>query len=158
MKTKVMVVLFTMLFALTMMAQTATQAAPAAGEKTSSCCNDKCPMAKDGKGCCEHDMANMKAGEKCPMMKDGKMANGKSCCGDGCCKDGKCAMASNKDGKGGCCGDKCPMMKKGDKSAAKSPSKDDCCKKTAEVSCCHAAAACCKGGYMPCCGRDKTAA
>jgi len=169
MKTKWMVLVVTLLFALGMMAQTATQAAPAtpaAGDKASAC------------ACCGHDMANMKPGDKCPMMKDGKMAKGESCCGkdSACCKDGKCdmaahkdaktgccgdkcAMMSSKDGKAGCCGDKCPMMKKGEKSAAKSAGKDDgCCKKTAEVSCCHTAAACCKGGYMPCCGRDKAAA
>src|SRR5271166_3087653 len=67
MKTKAMVVLFTMLFAMAMMAQTATPAAPAApaaGDKAGAC------------ACCGHDMANMKAGAKCPMMKDGKMADG----------------------------------------------------------------------------------
>ena len=166
MKTKWMVLVVTMLFALAMMAQTATQTAPAApatGDKASSC------------ACCNHDMAGMKPGDKCPMMKDGKMADGKSCCGEGCCKDGKCQMADNKDGKsccsggkcammskgdakGGCCGDKCPMMKKGEKSAAKLSGKaDNCCKTTAKVSCCRPGAACCKGGYMPCCSRDQTA-
>ena len=166
MKTKVMVVLFTMLFAVAMMAQTATPAAPAAGDKASGCpcCSgDKCPMMKDGKmadgksccgdGCCKDGKCDMAA------HKGHTMADGKSCCGEGCCKDGKCSMTAHKDGKGGCCGDKCPMMKKGDKSAAKPSGKDaDCCKTKAESSCCHTAAACCKGGYMPCCGRDKTAA
>jgi hypothetical protein len=148
MKTKWIVLLVTLLFALGMMAQTATQTAPAgpaAGDKASGC------------SCCSGDMANMKPGDKCPMMKgkDGKMAKGESCCG----KDGKCDMAAHKDGKAGCCGDKCPMMKKGDKTVANVSGKDaGCCEKTAEASCCHTAAACCKGGYMPCCGRDKTAA
>jgi len=53
MKTKLMVVVVTMLFALAMVAQTVTQlapAAPAAGDKASApCCSDKCPMGKDGK-------------------------------------------------------------------------------------------------------------
>ena len=112
MKTRVMVVQFTMLFALAMMAQTATQATPAApvtGDKATTC------------ACCNHDMANMKPGDKCPMMKDGKMA----CCGagGGCCKDGKCDMKVMKDGKMACCsGDKCPMMtqKDGKTAAGKS--------------------------------------
>ena len=72
MKTKWMVLVVTLLFALGMMAQTATQAAPAApaaGDKASAC------------ACCSDDMANMKPGDKCPMMKDGKMAKGESCCG-----------------------------------------------------------------------------
>jgi hypothetical protein len=142
MKSKAMLVVVTMLFAVAMMAQTATPAAPAVGDAASGC------------ACCSHDMANMKAGDKCPMMKDGKMADGKSCCGkDGdCCKDGKCAMKDGKmaDGKmccgaASCCaGDKCPMMKKG--------------KTTAGGSCCAKGSACCKGGTMPCCGRDKAAA
>ena len=136
MKTKWMVLLMTLLFALGMIAQTATQSAPAAaaaGDKASGC------------SCCSGDMANMKPGDKCPMMKDGKMAKGESCCGkDGnCCKDGKCDMAAHKDGKAGCCGDKCPMMKKGDKSAA--------------AACCSEGAACCQGGAS-CCGGQKKAA
>ena len=151
MKTKWIVSVVTLLFALVMIAQTASQAAPAApaaGDKASAC------------PCCAHDMANMKPGDKCPMMKDGKMAKGMACCGDanGCCKDGKCAMAANKDGKAGCCGDKCPVMK-GNKSTAKSSGKaNNCCEKTTSTSCCAKGAACCRGGYMPCCDRDKTAA
>ena len=68
MKTKVMIVVVTMLFALAMMAQTAIQAAPAApaaGDKAGTC------------ACC--------SGDKCPMGKDAKMAEGKSCRGEGCC-------------------------------------------------------------------------
>ncbi len=132
MKTKWMALIITFVFALGMMAQTATQAAPAApaaGDKASacSCCTgDKCPMGKDGKmakgesccgeGCCKDGKCNMAA------HKGHTMANGKPCCGEGCCKDGKCNMAANQDGKGGCCGDKCPMMK-GEKSTAKSSGK-----------------------------------
>jgi hypothetical protein len=47
------------------------------------------------------------------------------------------------------------MMKKGDKSTAKANGKDDCCQKTAAVSCCAKGAACCRGGYMPCCDPNK---
>ncbi|HEX8892422.1 MAG TPA: hypothetical protein VF783_03810 [Terriglobales bacterium] len=89
MKTKLTVVVVTMLFGLAMVAQTATQsvpAAPATGYKASGCaCRTvgKCPMGKDGK--C--DMA---------AHKDPAMAYGKSCCGEGCCKDGKCYMGITK--------------------------------------------------------------
>ena len=79
MKTKLMVVVITMLFAMAMLAQTATQtppAAPATGDKAGAC------------PCC--------SGDKCPMGKDGKMADGKSSCGEGCCKEGKCDMAAHK--------------------------------------------------------------
>ena len=164
MKTKVMVVVVTMLFALAMIGQTATQAPPAAGDKASTCpcCSaDKCPMGKDGKmadgksccsdGCCKDGKCDMAA------HKGHTMASGKSCCGEGCCKDGKCNMAAHKDGKG-CCGDKCPMMK-GEKSAAKPTDKNDnCCRTTAVVSCCAKGAACCKNGNLPCCDASRRAA
>jgi len=146
MKTKLMMVLFTMLFALAMMAQTTTQAAPAApaaGDKAQMCpgCDhDKCPLMKDGKlpagaSCCGHNMANMKPGDKCPMM-------------------------SKKDGKAACCGGKCPMMKKGGTpSAAKSSGNDGgCCDSAQVVSCCRTGAACCKNGDLPCCVASRTAA
>jgi hypothetical protein len=161
MKTKWMVLVVTLLFALGMMAQTTTSA-PAAGDKTKACAccsGDKCPIGKDGKiakgesccgdGCCKDGKCDMAA------HKGHAMADGKSCCGEGCCKDGKCNMAA-KDGKGGCCGDKCPMMKKGEKSAAKSSG--NCCEKTASTSCCFKGAGCCKGGTMPCCDQAKAAA
>ena len=76
MKTKLMVVMVTLLFAVSIMAQAASPAAPAApADKSSgcSCCSDKCPMGKDG-----------------------KMADGKSCCAEGCCTDGKCNMTAQK--------------------------------------------------------------
>ena len=68
MKTKLMVMVVTMLFLLAMMAQTPTQsvpAAPATGDKASGCrccTGGKCPMGKEGK--CDmaahkdHAMAN----------------------------------------------------------------------------------------------------
>jgi hypothetical protein len=148
MKTKLMVVVVTMLFALAMVAQTATQSvpsAPATGDKASGCAcctGDKCPMGKDGKmadgsSCCGEGCG--KDG-KCDIAahKDHAMPNGKSCCGEGCCKDAKGDMAAHKAGKGGCCGDKCPM--KGAKSASVS-----CC--TEGATCCHAGADCC--GKVP---------
>lgn len=176
MKTKLTVVVITMLFGLAMVAQTATQsvpAAPANGDKASGCAcctGDKCPMGKDGK--C--DMA---------AHKDPAMANGKSCCTEGCCKDGKCYMAIHKAGKGRCCGDKCPM--KGVKAAsvscctegatschagaaccgkgkvppAKALVEGDCCKPAAEASsCCKTGAACCNNENLPCCDANRQAA
>ena len=162
MKTKLMVVMVTLLFAISMMAQAVNQAAPAApADKTNTCAccsGDKCPMAKgakaDGKSCCGDSCCKDGKCEMAAHKKD-TAANGKSCCGEDCCKDGKCAMAS-KDGKGGCCGDKCPMMKQGAKSAKASGKDLGCCETAAVVACCHTGAACCKGGYMPCC--DKSAA
>ena len=166
MKTKLMVVVVTMLFALAMVAQTATQSvpsAPATGDKASGC------------ACSTED--------KCPMGKDGKMADGSSCCGESCCKDAKCDMAAHKAGKGGGCGDKCPM--KGAKSASGSCCTEgatcchagaaccgdgkvpptaalvegDCCKSAAEASsCCRTGAACCKNGNLPCCDANRQAA
>lgn len=159
MKTKVAVILFTLVFALAMMAQTATQATPApAGDnaKTCACCNHDKSDAKAGEkmsgcskdgGCCKDGKCDMKA------HKDGKMA---------CCSGDKCPMMSSKDGKSCCEGDKCPMMKSKDGKTASGKSccgKDGgCCKTSAEASCCVKGAACCKGGYMPCCGRDKIVA
>jgi hypothetical protein len=135
MKSKALVVLSTLVMALALMAQSATQTAPAAppsgdDAKAGSCCNHdkadgkmsccgkdggccqdgKCAMmSKDGKDAMGHDhmmSGDGKAGMKCPMMsKDGKM----SCCGnDGsCCKDGKCDMAKDGKGKSCCDGMKC---------------------------------------------------
>lgn len=147
MKTKVMVVAVVMLFALAMVAQTASQAiqgATATGDSAKAC------------ACCGHDKADAKSGDKCPMMKDGKMAEGNACCGEGCCKDGKCNPADHKDAKAGCCGDKCPMVKDG-KTATAPKSSAGCCKTTASASCCKNGAACCKNGNLPCCDAQRTA-
>ncbi len=124
MKSKMLVILSTLVLALGLMAQNATQtpAAPSGdSSKACACCNHdqadgkmaccgkdgKCGQSKDGKGAAmsHNEMMSKdgKSGMKCPMMakNDGKM----SCCGKdgGCCKDGKCNMA--KDSKG-CCGGK----------------------------------------------------
>ncbi len=71
MKSKLLVILSTLVMALALMAQSATQTTPPA-DQAKTC------------ACCSHDKA------------DGKM----TCCGKdgGCCKDGKCDMMS-KDGK-----------------------------------------------------------
>jgi hypothetical protein len=101
MKSKVLILLSTLVMALAMMAQSAPQTTPSTDNSTAKSC-----------ACCNHEQA------------DGKM----SCCGkdskcgakDGdCCKgkDGKaCAMMSkSSDGKAACCsGGKCPMMSKKD--------------------------------------------
>jgi len=131
MKSKLLVILSTLVMALALMAQSATQPTPPqAGDqaKTCACCNHDeadgkmtccgkeggcCKdgksdmMSKDGKEAMTHEhmmSGDDKAANKCPMMaKDGKMA----CCGKdgGCCKDGQCDMA--KDGKSCCDGKQC---------------------------------------------------
>src|ERR1035438_10168523 len=99
MKSKMLVILSTLVMALGLMAQNATQtpAAPSGDNpKACACCNhDKA----DGKmSCCGKDG---KCGQPSKDGTDGKM----SCCGEdgGCCKDGKCDMAK---GSKGCCGGK----------------------------------------------------
>ena len=125
MKSKLLVIASTLIMALALMAQSATQTTPPpAGDqaKTCACCNHdkaegkmaccgrdgKCDMAsKDGKDAVTHEhmmSGDDKAANKCPMMaKDGKM----SCCGKdgGCCKDANCDMA--KGGKSCCNGKQC---------------------------------------------------
>jgi len=125
MKSKMLVILSTLIMALGLMAQNATQtpATPSSDNpKACACCNHdqatgkmsccgkdgKCgQMSKDGKDAImSHDEMmpkDGKSGMKCPMMannnKDGKM----SCCGKddaGCCKDGKCDMSK---GSKDCC-------------------------------------------------------
>jgi len=78
MKSKMLVVLSTLVMALGLMAQNAAQTPTTpSGDNPKAC------------ACCNHDQAG------------GKM----SCCGKdgGCCKDGKCDMAK---GSKGCCGAK----------------------------------------------------
>ncbi len=128
MKSKMLIILSTLLMALGLMAQNATQTPPTpSGDnpKTCACCNrdkadgkmsccgkdGKCgQMSKDGKDATtsRDDMMSKdgKSGMKCPMMADNKY-NKMSCCGkDGsCCKDGKCDMS--KDSKGCCNGKMC---------------------------------------------------
>jgi hypothetical protein len=99
MKSKALVFLSTLIMAVGLIAQNATQTTPA-------------PAGDSGKTCasCNHGQAGAKMA--C-CGKDG------DCCKDGTCcqgKDGKqCPMMSkDKDGKVTCCaGGKCPMMAKG---------------------------------------------
>ena len=117
MKSKVLVVLSTLMMALALMAQSATQTptAPAGDQaKSCACCShDKADgkmscCGKDGE-CCGKDSAcckdgtccSGKDGKQCSMMskgKDGKMS---------CCADGKCEMAKGSKGKSCCDGMKC---------------------------------------------------
>ena len=94
MKTIAVVLMFTLVFALAMMAQTVTPAPPAAAAENAKAC-----------ACRIHDKTDDKAGDK----QTGEKTTG--CDKDGgCCKDGKCDRATHKDGKMACCaGDKCPM-------------------------------------------------
>ena len=137
MKSKILVVVSTLVMTLALMAQSATQTTPPpAGDntKTCACCNreksdGKMACGKDGNCCCKDGKCDMmskdgkdamshehmmsgddKAANKCPMLaKDGKM----QCCGKdgGCCKDGKCDMA--KDGKSCCDGKQCARQPAG---------------------------------------------
>ena len=136
MKSQILVVVSTLVMTLALMAQSATQTTPPAGDntKTCACCNreksdGKMACGKDGNCCCKDGKCDMmskdgkdamshehmmsgddKAANKCPMLaKDGKM----QCCGKdgGCCKDGKCDMA--KDGKSCCDGKQCARQPAG---------------------------------------------
>ena len=139
MKSKLLVILSTVIMALGLMAQSATQTTtPPAGDqsKACACCNHDqadgkmaccgkdggccqdgkcCMMSKDGKDTMTHEhmmSGDDKAANRCPMM--AKDSNGKmSCCGKdgGCCKDGKCNMA--KDGKSCCDGKQCERPQAG---------------------------------------------
>ncbi len=129
MKSKMLVIFSTLIMALGLMAQNATQTASAPASdnpKACACCNHdqasgkmsccgkdgKCgQMSKDGKDAMmSHDemmSQDGQSGMKCPMTaadKGGKM----SCCGKdgGCCKDGKCDMAKGQ-GKSCCDGKMC---------------------------------------------------
>lgn len=139
MKSKILVILSTLVMALALMAQSATQTTTApTGDKAKSCacCNhDKTAGNAEGKmACCGKDGSCCKDG-KCGMTsKDGKdammphddmmskdskdgmkcpmMSGGKmECCGKdgGCCKDGKCDMSKGKS----CCGGKCERPQAG---------------------------------------------
>jgi hypothetical protein len=122
MKSKMLVILSTVVMALGLMAQNATQTPTAPSGDSSKacvCCNHdqadgkmaccgkdgKCgQMSKDGKDAAmSHDemmSKDGKSGMKCPMMAKGDGKDGKMSC---CCKDGKCDMAK---GSKGCCGGK----------------------------------------------------
>jgi hypothetical protein len=151
MKLKLLVILSTLIVALSMLAQnaTSTKATSAAPEeKACACCDHgKTPDGKatcmEGESCCGKDAkccggddaAGSKAGKEaksCPMMAKGK--EGKAMC----CAEGKCPMMAKGDRKG-CCGGKC--------GAADTPakqSKASCC--GIGAACCANHGACCKGG------------
>jgi hypothetical protein len=104
---KIKTLIITMLFAVSMWAQTA---APASADKsaptkaTASCCKDGAACCKDGAGCCGKN----------------KMANG-DCCKENaaCCKDGASCCGKDKMAKAGgkdCCGGKMCQRHKTEKS------------------------------------------
>jgi hypothetical protein len=113
MKSKILVLLSTVVMALALMAQSTTQSSPNTGSdnaKTCACCNhDQADgkMTCSGKAaCCGQGSAcgkgasccQGKDGKACPMMSKDQAGNMT------CCARGKCSMAS-KNGKG-CCGSK----------------------------------------------------
>ena len=121
MKSKLLVVLMTLMFALSMVAQTAAPApAPTTNdaktctcEKCADCCKDGKCMSKDGSCCGKGAKCNRKSGDKKMAMANCCGGNCADCCKDGkcadCCKDGKCARKGDKAAsmKGDCCGGKC---------------------------------------------------
>jgi hypothetical protein len=148
MKSKLLVLLSTLVFALGMLAQNATPTTPPAtgtAEKACACCDHgKTPDGKaacvKGEGCCGKDakccagdmMASKdgKEAKACPMMSKNK--DGKS----SCCAEGKCPMMAKGKGKG-CCGGQCGAA------ATTTQSKASCCSKGA--ACCAKNGACCMG-------------
>lgn len=117
MKSKVLILLSTLVMALAMMAQSAPQTTPPTDNgaaKSCACCNheptggkmscggkdSKCDT-KDGE-CCKG-----KDGKTCPMMS--KSSDDKAAC----CSGGKCLMTSNKDGKRCCSGTMCVRPQSG---------------------------------------------
>ncbi len=115
---KILVVLMLVVFALSLMAQTAAPAAPKTDAKTCACCADKakceacckngckdCKECKDGAQCCCKGKDGQMAGMACMRDKNGKMDMSK----DGtmsCCK----GMKDAKMAKNGCCSGKCDRM------------------------------------------------
>lgn len=107
---KILVVLMLVVFALSMMAQTAAPAAHKDDAKECACYADKtkceacckngckdCKECKEGAECCCKDKDGQMAGMSCMRDKDGKMS---------CCK----GMKDGKMAKNGCCGGKCDRM------------------------------------------------
>ncbi len=159
MKSKLLVILSTLVLALNMMALDRnagfSQAkATATDSKTAACCDQgKTPDGKaacvKGAGCCGKDvkccgseMASKdgKAAKACPMTSKGN--DGKSTC----CTDGKCPMMAKGNGKS-CCGDGGCSGKPAAVAAPSTQSKATCCSK---------GAACCADGGI-CCGGQASA-
>ena len=114
MKSKALVILSTVVMALALMAQSATQSTPApSGDnaKVCACCNHdqadgRMACCSKGAACCGKGNAcgkggsccQGKDGKACPMMSKDQAGNMT------CCAGAKCSMTS-KNGKG-CCGSK----------------------------------------------------
>jgi hypothetical protein len=117
---KLKVLLMTMVFAVSMVAQTAAPSpAPKGDDKNATCsCPDCANCCKDGK--CASGGKCCGEGAKCVRKPGDKTAKADCCAGKkDCCKDGKCM----KDGK--CCGD----MAKGEMAMGDMAKKDgkSCC-------------------------------
>ena len=145
MKSKLLVILSTLILSLGLLAQNATPTTSAAAgtdDKVSTCCDHgktidgKAACTKGGKDakCCggDPDIASKsgKQAKACTMMskdKDGKMS---------CCAEGTCPMMATRQGKE-CCSGRCGGA------AASTQSKASCCAKGA--ACCASDGACCGG-------------
>lgn len=162
MKSKLLVILSTLLLALSTLALDrnagVTQVAANDNAKACACCDQG--KTSDGKVACVKGAGCCGKGAKC-CGSDAKCCGGDSAMAS---KDGKAVkacpmMSKDKDGKSSCCADgKCPMMAKGNgksccegqgccgsKSAAAATSTQS------KASCCAKGAACCSSGAA-CCG------
>ena len=119
--------LFTLILALSLIGWAQeTPAASAAPNSTPApqakgCCHHNMADMKDGKGCCHHAAADAKDAAVCCGKDKCEAKEGKSCCEgkdmkaamkqckkNGCCTDGKgCGDAKNNKTAAGCCGSKC---------------------------------------------------
>jgi hypothetical protein len=85
------------------------------------CCHHNMADMKDGKDCCHHAAANAKDATSCCGKDKCEMKDGKSCCDakdmkaamkeckkKGCCAEGKsCGGTKGDKTAAGCCGDRC---------------------------------------------------
>src|SRR5260370_27385007 len=118
--------LFALILALSLSLFGWAQETPAAPNSTPApqakgCCHHNMADMKDGKGCCHHAAADAKDATACCGKDKCEMKDGKSCCEgkdmkaakkdcekNGCCKDGKCCGETKGDKTAmDCCGSKC---------------------------------------------------
>jgi len=116
MKSKALVLLSTIVMALALMAQSATQSTPAPNSESAKncdccnhdhmdgrgvCCGKAAACCGKGNDCCKGgSCCQGKDGKACPMMSKDAAGNMT------CCAGGRCSMASKDNNGKGCCGSK----------------------------------------------------